>query len=382
MKLTVQQIDLKRALFSILFALPSKTTMQVLQMVRIDTDENILTLCATDLKTTIVTSIQARVERQGRILLEGKMLYDLVNNFPNKQIEIETTDFHDACNVVCGNSRNTLYMQDYENYPNIDDVCTNDGLIAEFKPDTWKQGLQQIAVAAANDDNRPILAGIQFSIIDDSKDKLNLIATDGYRMAYKSETFKMLAIPAKKSFVIPINVIETTMKLIQSNTENVELFINENAIGFRITSIDIETKIMGRQIDGQYPNVINLIPQSFDTTVCVSRDELQKSLRVAKLFSTKTVNVVDITVDADKISFFARGQDKGKSDNQLDAIVNGLQMSISVNINFLEESINAMTTSQVIIRANNAMKPLVIGEFHDNETKSDVMHVIMPIQKK
>jgi DNA polymerase-3 subunit beta len=379
MKFTVNQSDLKKALYTVSPALPNKTTMPVLQMVCMMTVGNLLTIKATNLEITIVTTLHANVEKQGVILVEGKLLNDLVGSLPNQTVEI-SIDTKNQLNIFCGKSKSELYMQNFEDYPDIPDICVQKNFLAEFNPVNFKQNLQQVVIAAADTDSRPILAGVHFSFDSVNENTYKITATDGFRLSQKIGKYTQFSGTNESQFVIPIGLIENVLKHIHSGIEKVEIFNTETAIGFRLVSIENETLILGRKISGTFPAVANFIPKTMITDAIVSKVELQKAIRIVKLFATKSNNIVSLTIQNDLISLSAQGDGKGENVTEIVADVSGTIINLSLNVLFLEELTNIVTSEKIIIQTTDATKPIKFSE--QNENDDSFVHVIMPIMRK
>lgn len=379
MKLTVNQSDLKKALYTISAALPNKTTMPVLHMVCMTTVGNLLTIKATNLEMTIVTMLHANVEKQGVILVEGKLLNDLVGSLPNQTIEI-SIDRNNLLNVVSGKSKSELYMQNFEDYPDIPDICVQNNFLAEFNSVNLKQNLQQVVIAAANTDSRPILAGVHFLFDTKNENTFQITATDGFRLSQKMGQYNRFSGKKESQFVIPINLIENLLKLLHQGIEKIEVFSTESAIGFKLISIDNETLIMGRKISGTFPNVANFIPKTMTTDVIVSKVELQKAIRIVKLFATKSNNIISLIIQNGSMSLSAQGDGKGENVTEISAVVSGQIISLSLNVLFLEDFTNVVSSEKIVVRTIDATKPITFTEHNEND--DSFVHIIMPIMKK
>jgi DNA polymerase-3 subunit beta len=378
MKFTVNQSELKKALYTVLPALPNKTTMPVLQMIHMQTDGNLLTIKATNLEMTIVTTMNARVEKQGVILVEGKLFSDLVGNFPNQTVEV-SSDLNKQCNIVCGKSKSDLHTMDADDYPDVSIVCKSQNYLAEFNPSDFKSSLQKVVIAAAQTDSRPILAGVHFQFDSKNKGVFHMTATDGFRLSQKSEKYIFDKDINDSQFIVPINFIENLLKLVNQGIEKVEIFYTESAVGFRLVSVDNETFVMGRQISGTYPAVSSIIPKTIVTDILVSKSELQKALKIVKLFAIKSNNIIGMNVQQHSVSFDA-ADGKGENTTEIEATVLGPEMKLSLNVLFLEELANIIATEKVIIRTIDPTKPITFKEHNESET--EFTHVIMPIMKK
>jgi DNA polymerase-3 subunit beta len=378
MKFTVNQSDLKKALYTVTSALPNKTTMPVLQMLHMQTEGNLLTIKATNLEMTIVTTLQARVENQGIALVEGKLFNDLIGNLPNQSVEI-SIDSRKQCNIVCGKSKSDLYTMDFDEYPDVANVCQQQNILAEFNPVNFKHSLQKVVIASAKTDARPILAGVHFAFEDNSDDTFRMTATDGFRLSQKYEKFVNLTETKESQFVIPISFVENLLKLINQNIEKIEIFNTDSAVGFRLVSVENETFIMGRQISGNYPAVANIIPKTTVTETLVSRQELQKALRIVKLFAIKSNNIVGMHVKQNSVVFGA-SDGKGENNTEIEANVDGYDVSLSLNVLFLEELANIISSEKISIGTIDATKPITFKESESTDT--NFVHVIMPIMKK
>lgn len=162
-------------------AVTGKTTMPILQGILLKADNDNVTLIASDNDLSIETNISCPVEENGSIVVDAKLLGEIVRRFPNDTINISTTD-NSSIEIICQKSKFTLICMNAEDFPNIPQI--NENAIFKIPQKTLKSMIRGTIFSTAQDETRPILTGILFEI---KNKKLNMVALDGYRLALMSE---------------------------------------------------------------------------------------------------------------------------------------------------------------------------------------------------
>ena len=90
MKLIVSKGNLLRGVNIVSKAVPTRTTMAILECILIDASTNEIKLMANDMELGIETRIEGVVEERGVIALDAKIFSQIVRKLPDSDVPIET----------------------------------------------------------------------------------------------------------------------------------------------------------------------------------------------------------------------------------------------------------------------------------------------------
>lgn len=219
MKLIVQQENLKKALAQVSRAVPGKPVMPVLGNVLLTTDQGRLRLSATDLSLGITVWTGAQIERAGSVLVPAGLLADLVGGLPNDRVTLEVNDTNQVVTVTCARFSTQINGAAAEDFPTVQATPPEGAPQASFTAATLKEAIHQVACAAADNDARPVLAGVYVRLHESAA---TLAAADGFRMA-----LKQIALPApvaaKQEVIIPAPALRELGGLLSKRrTQNVK----------------------------------------------------------------------------------------------------------------------------------------------------------------
>ena len=117
MKITVLQDNLKSAVSLTSHFISLKAQLPILANVLLKTDKSRLILSATNLETSISTSIGAKVEKEGEITVNGKVLNDLRSNLSSGQIELEV--LKEQIKITSGTFKSNILGSNTSDFPTL-----------------------------------------------------------------------------------------------------------------------------------------------------------------------------------------------------------------------------------------------------------------------
>lgn len=379
MKVFVVQQDLKRALSIVTRAVPSKSTLPILSNILFSIEEgtNVLTLEATDLSKAIRYTIPCSCAdyRNPKTAIPAKLLNDLVNNLPAEGITIATDENHKATiTSASGKIVSDINGLSASDFPDIPYDVSNK--IATINSAHLKSALQQVSVAASSEDGRPVLQGVymQFPKKEDGN-HLAMSAADGYRLATRKLEMQEQFMQDGCDIIIPAEALQELSRILMYATESVTISLNNNHVGFEVTTNDGESLLFSRTIDGKYPDIERVIPTTNPIEVTVNKANFAKAVKVARLFAS--TNILRIIVNPILgIELQSNGDGKGNNSSKIDADVLGDGTTIALNVTFVEDALNAIDTENVTIYMNTAQNPAI---FVPHGIESTYKHVIMPM---
>jgi len=363
MKLQVTQENLNKALNSVARIASSRSTLPILSNVLFKTVNNRLSVAATNLDIAVTHYIGAKVSSEGAITVPARLIQDFISNLPADVIDLELEDKKLHINSKMYNSIiNGVSADEFPVMPAID------------KGDKWKidveilrHSLQQVVVAASNDDARPVLTGVYFNSFEG---KLYVVATDSYRLAEK------LLMPAKNdtNILVPATAIQDLLRIIGDYSGQVTISYDDQQVRFEAGDIEL----VARLIEGKYPDYRQLIPKKFATSITVEKSELTNITKVSALFARESAGSITMNVSEEKqdVSIHSVASQLGENTASAAAKVTGSGV-VTVNSRYLLEALHVLDGDQVKCSFNGKLEPIVINTTANN---SNYLHIIMPLK--
>ena len=371
MKFKIKRESLLESLNKVSKAISTKNLIPVLAGIRFDLKKTKLTLTASDNDITIQTSINSSddfiIDKEGSIIIQGKYILDIVRKLPDEFIDIEVIDDLKIL-ISTENSEYNLNGISEKEYPNISLEESKNKVIVESS--TLIDIVNQTAFATSNEENKPILTGINFNIVGDI---LECNSTDSYRLARKvihldksSEENYNIVIPSH-------NLLEFT-KILGSDEEIVELHVFSNKILFKTGNLKFESRL----INGTYPNTSNLLPEDSMMVISTNLNDLYNVIdRVSILTSDKEKNIVTLETSGNTLTLKSSSAEIGRVEEKMVINKNSKEdIKISFSAKYMMEALKSFSTETVDLHFVGEIKPILIKSTED----STLTQLVLPIR--
>ncbi len=351
----------------------TRSTLPITQNILITAEPSRLKLAATNLEMATTCWIGAKVEQEGSITAPARLLVDFVNSLPNDLIEITLPADSHTLELKSGRFHahiNGIDAQDFPPTPKI-----SDGLTTSIEAAYLREGIAQVVFAAATEESRPVLTGINTELEDK---QLNLVAADGFRLAVHKTTLAS-AVDQKITIIIPARTLNELNRLLADQEEAVEITIDQqkNQALFRLKNAEIVSQL----IQGSFPNYSQVIPQSYTTRAVVDINEFLRVAKMSSIFARDASGIVRVVVTPGaeltpgKVTISAQAEEIGDNVSEIDALVDGEEAKIAFNVKYLSDVLSILHQTQVALEITTPSSPGVIRPIGvDNYT-----HVVMPM---
>ena len=225
MLIKVNRKELTKHISIVQKAISQRTTMQILEGIKISAKNNSLTLTATDTEISIKTELNAIVEREGDIVINSRLFGDIIRKLENDIININVENY--MMNLKCGDSIFNLSTQKADEYPDLPKVEEN--ISIDISAKDLKNIVKKTTFAVSNDESRIVFTGV---LMDIKKSYINFVALDGFRMAIQ-RLEKETGI--ENSIIITSRSLNELVKIIDDE-EDLKLNISRNNIVFKFNN--------------------------------------------------------------------------------------------------------------------------------------------------
>ena len=363
---SVERQKLLEAVSKLQRAVGAKTSMPVLEGILISAEQGKITLVSYNLEIGMKKELYAKCDETGDIVINAKLLADILRRMNGLQVEI-SADNRLNCHIKCGEATFDIMGMAAEDFPEMPSV--GNGKVISIDGSVLSDMVRGTFFATAqNEGAKPVLTGINVTIEDGI---MQFVAIDGYRLAIRKQK---VYISDSFSFLIYGKAILEAVKLIDEETENVEISVGERLISFNINGYDF----ISRLFEGEFVNYEKTIPETKTQRVVVNTRELidtieRVSLLISESFSTPVrcyfneLNVV-----------FSCATSMGRATETFNTKLEGPNFEIGLNSRYLLEALKAAETEQVQILFNGPNNGVLIEPLEGDDFK----YMIMPMRLK
>jgi DNA polymerase-3 subunit beta len=373
MKLTCLQENLARGLGIVGRAVALRSTLPITANVLIATDHGRIKLAATNLDIALSCWIGGQIEDEGAITVPSRLLTDFVNSLPQEKIELTLAPRSKQVKLICARNEATIGGLDADDFPPIPAV--EDGGTLEIDPKALREAITQVVFAAATDDSRPVLTGIDLVMEDD---KLTLAAADGFRLSVRHLKLAK-SVGERSQVIVPAKALAELNRLLQDQEDPVVMTLNANKtqVLFRLKDVELVAQL----IQGTFPNYSQLIPKEWQSRAVVEVADFLQETKIASIFARDGSGIVRIQFQngegaaPGRMTISARAEEIGDNQGELDAAVEGEPAKIAFNGRYLQDVLQVLDGGRVALETTGPSQPGVIRAIGND----DYIHVVMPM---
>lgn len=383
--------------------LSSRTTLEILEGVLLKADENGIKLFASNLEMSIETNIiSSQVYERGEIVLDGRMLHDIVKKFNQGTMLSISLESGFLVVIESGRTRYSLIGMNPEQYPSLPAVEPFG--IFELSIDTFKKLLRQVLYAVAvQDTSRPVLTGALIEQWED--DELRVVALDGMRMAYAGGKIKGMGGSEKLKVIIPAQALNEVIRISgllsgrdeqeagqKENDNLLKLSAGRNHVIFDIQGVIVTSRILeGEFID--YNQVFNV---EQNIMVRLARAGMVEGLERVALINAKDIkkSPIRIIINDEQTMLLHSSSAIGTAQEVVLIEETELmgsakaRLEIGFNPKYLIEALKSVDSEHVTISFNSALSPCIVrparegenSDSYDEFSKIVSKHLVLPVR--
>lgn len=373
MKFTISSNKFKKAVSLVSHLCGSNLTLPILNNILISLKNNILELSSTNLEIGLSLFVPVKMEKEGKITVPGKIFSDFISSLPDGDIKIEEKDL--VMNIKCKGFRAKILGQDSKDFPVLPQI--KEERLTKLETSDVVSGFSKVSHIVSSSDARVEISGILMKI---EKKNLKLVGTDSIRLSEKKinlpeETKKTLIIIPQKT-AVELNYIFSNF----SGTISVTVDPSQISFDFKAKDpLDPKITLVSRLIEGQYPEYEEIIPKETKTRATLDREELQKKIKIASLFSSRIQDVKLAFRPAKSqkegsLLISAASSEVGETTSEIKGKIEGNPLEITFNWKYLLDGISVINSSEIFLGANDPTSPTILKPIGD-ET---YLYVLMP----
>jgi DNA polymerase-3 subunit beta len=368
MKFKVNTTELQRALSKVGGAIPSKSTMPVLESFLFDLVNDSLVITATDLEVSLTASLNVQGSEDGRIVVPAKRLQDTVRSFPDiaPTFTIDTTT--NKIKIVTDNGEYTLTGENAKEFPALPQFASSE----EIRLDTTllKRIIHRTTFAVSGDELRPAMMGI---LLQGKGKMLSAVATDGHRLVKVDQQLPSSAV-LKRDVIVPARACNLVARSAEGGINTIAL--SSTHIRFAFDSM----QLISRLIDEKYPNYESVIPQDNDKSMTVNREEIITALRRVALYASATTHQIRFDIKQNTLTISAQDLDfGGEARETLSCEYTQEPLEIGFNSGYVTDILTHLDSEKVVFRFSAPTRAGLVAPSVQKEDE-DVVMLVMPVR--
>ena len=363
MKLICSKASLLKGVSIVSKAVPSRTTMPILNCILIDASANEIKLTANDMELGIETVIEGEIVERGIIALDAKFFSEIVRKLPDNDVVIESDDTFQTT-ITCEKAKFNIVGKSGEDFSYLPYIEKNESIsISQF---TLKDVVRQTIFSIADNDTNKLMTGELFEI---NKNRLRVVSLDGHRISIRNIELKESYSPLK--VVVPGKTLQEISKILTGEAEDmVDIFFADNHILFEFD----ETKVVSRLIEGEYFHIDQMLSSDYDTKVKINKREFLSCIDRATLLIREgdkkpiILNIQDGSLQL-KINSFV-----GSMNEEIEIEKEGKDLLIGFNPKFFIDALRVIDDEEVTLYMVNPKAPCFI-----KDDAGTYVYLILPV---
>ena len=363
MKLVCSKANLLNGVQTVSKAVPSKTTMSILECILVDATNGEIKLTANDMELGIETTIEGQIVEKGIIALDAKMFLEIVRKLPDSDITIETYASFKVV-ITCEKAKFTIIGKSGEDFSYLPAVEKDDSIVmSQF---TLKEVVRQTIFSISDNDNNKLMTGELFDI---NGEEFKIVSLDGHRISIRKIQLKNSYSP--KKVVVPGKTLNEVSKILPGDADSdVTISFTEKHIVFEFD----KTVVVSRLIEGEYFKIDQMLSSDYETKVRVNKKEFLSCIDRATLLvkeGDKKPIIVNITDSGMELKINSA---LGSMNEEIDIQKQGKDLMIGFNPKFLIDALRVIDDEEVDLYMVNPKAPCFI-----KNAEESYIYLILPV---
>jgi DNA polymerase-3 subunit beta len=369
MNFVISASTLLKHLKSISGVLNTSNTIPILDCFLFEISKGELTVSASDMETTITTSLKVDSNDNGNIAIPAKTLMDSLANLPEQPISIIIDKSKHAVKLKTETGDYNISGQNGDEYPKMPRLDSQTSIV--IKSDILASAINKTIFATGNDDLRPVMSGVfcQFTEVNSI-----FVATDAHKLVRYTRNDAKAG--ATASFIMPKKPLNVLKGLLLGVDDAVKIEFNKTNALFSFGNVNL----ICRLIDGKYPNYEAVIPKQNPNKLTIDRSAFVGALKRVSVFANKATHQVRVKVAGSQLRISAEDLDFANEGHELlTCTYVGEDMEIGFNARFLLEMVSNLDSDEIVIEMSAPNRAGIILPANNANPAEDILMLVMPV---
>ena len=363
MKLVFTKSNLNKAVVIVMKAVPTRTTMNILECILIDATTNEIKFTGNDMELGIETIVEGEIIEKGKIAIDAKLFSEIVRKLPDNDITL-TTDSNNNALITCEKSKFNIAGKSGDDFSYLPAIIKDKMItLSQFQ---LKEVINQTIFSIAINDNNKMMTGELFEV---NEGTLKVVGLDGHRIAIRN--IKLEGRSDDVRVVIPGKTLQEISKILNADAESfVNIYFTNNHVLFEFD----QTHVVSRLIEGDYFKISQMLSNDYETKVSINKKEFLDSIDRANLLIREgdkkpiIINILNGLLQVNVNSAI------GALNEDIDIDKEGKDIMIGFNPKFLMDALRVIDDENVTMYLVNHKSPCFIRDKEEN-----YIYLILPV---
>jgi len=346
----------------------NNNTLPILDNFLFELKQTTLVVSASDLETTMSSTLEVESESNGTVAIPARLLLDTLKTFPEQPLTFIIED-NNTVEISSNHGKYALAYANGEEFPKA--VTLENPSKTLFAGNILATAISKTIFAAGNDDLRPVMSGVFFQF---STENLTFVATDAHKLVKYQRND--IAASENAEFIMPKKPLNLLKGILAANDTEVTMEYNESNARFTFDNIDL----ICRLIDGKYPNYEAVIPKENPNQLTIARNQFLNSVKRVSIFSNKTTHQIRLKIAGAELNISAEDIDySNKAEERLTCDYQGDDLQIGFNSRFLTEMLNNLTSDDISLEMSLPNRAGILTPIDGLDEGEQITMLVMPV---
>jgi len=372
MKFVVSSTELLNHLAALSRVISSKSTMPILDNFLFQLSESALTITASDLESTLITSLELdNIEGEGSIAVPAKLFIDTLKEFPEQPLTFQIDGGSYTVEIFSDNGKYSITGQNADDFPELPRLNEESMSTLNVSHVALKKGIEKTLFATADDELRPVMNGI---FIELTPDFMSFVASDAHKLVRYRRTDARADFDA--SFILPKKPAGLLKNLLPKEEFDVKVEFDEKNAHFTLSSY----KLICRLVEGNYPSYNSVIPTKNPNVMVIDRLNFFNTVKRVSVFSNQASNLIKLNINDNQLVVSAQDIDFSISAvERLACEYEGDEMEIGFKSTFLQEILTNISTGDVQVEMSDPTRAGLLLPADSGDDSEDMLMLLMPM---
>lgn len=346
----------------------NSNTLPILDNFLFELDNSNLKISASDLETTMSSTIEVESDSKGSIAISARLLLDTLKTFPEQPLTFIVEE-NNTVEISSNHGKYSLAYANGEEFPKT--ISLENPSSTTLSGKILESAINKTIFAAGNDDLRPVMSGVFFQF---STESLTFVATDAHKLV--KYTRKDVSANETAEFIMPKKPLTLLKGILIGVDDDIIIEYNESNAKFTFN----DSVLICRLIDGKYPNYEAVIPKENPNKLLIDRVQFLNSVRRVSIFSNKTTHQVRLKIAGAELNITAEDIDySNKAEERLTCDYQGDDMQIGFNSRFLSEMLSNLDANEVQLEMSLPSRAGILTPSDGLDEGEQITMLVMPV---
>jgi len=372
MKFVVSSTELLSHLAALSRVISSKSTMPILDNFLFQISETALTITASDLESTLITSLELdNIEGEGSIAVPAKLFIDTLKEFPEQPLTFQIDESSFSVEIFSDNGKYSITGQNAEDFPEMPKMDEESVATINVNHVALKKGIEKTLFATADDELRPVMNGVYIEL---SPNYMSFVASDAHKLVrYRRTDVKA---DFESAFILPKKPAGLLKNLLPKEEFDVKIEFDSKNAFFTLSSY----KLICRLVEGNYPSYNSVIPTKNPNVMTIDRLNFFNTVKRVSVFSNQASNLIKLNIKDNQLVVSAQDIDFSISAvERLNCEYEGDEMEIGFKSTFLQEILTNISTGDVQVEMSDPTRAGLLLPVDSGDEFEDMLMLLMPM---